>query len=1005
MPLKIDAHDWPDLSALFDQALDLHGRQREDFVARLTGAQAAHREALVRLLADHAAVETQDFMQALPTPGVAEDDAAHADEPPLPGGDSLVGPYCLLRELGRGGMGSVWLAERPDGIVKRQVALKLPHAGWVSRGFSQRLIRERDILASLDHPHIARLYDAGVTAQGQPYLALAYVQGQSLIDHCNAQQLPVHERIMLFQQVLDAVQYAHAHLVIHRDLKPSNVLVDEQGQVHLLDFGIAKLLIDGQAEATALTLDAGQAMTPDYASPEQLAGDTVSIASDIYSLGVLLYELLTGVRPYELKELSHLPLHQAVLDVEVQRPSQAVRAQPGLARRLRGDLDTIVLKALKKRPADRYATAQALRDDLQRHLDRRPVLARPDSLAYRMRRLVGRNRLLLGTTTAVVLVLVAATSVSLRQASLAREQARTARAALGFLEDIFSANSANRPDPQKARNTTARELLDIGAQRMDTSLADAPQARLRVATTLARMYDDLDLRAEVVALHRKRVALSQSLYGHDDSRVAEALVDLAAAASDNNQHELGDQSRSEAARILDQQRDFSSVARAKLELERAEHLNNSGGKLNEALAHATRAVEIFRGAAPSEEQVSALNVLTHIQLKLGHLDEARAAVRQALQSAASAEGGMKNRLAYLHQSAADVEAARGDMAQAQRELDLALAAADKSSGPGSPVALSILSDQGYFLVGAAQYGAAVARLDRAAQRARAMAASTDASDIEPIVFRRYAAALVLFGRPEQALQALQTAQGLWHGKAGVDEDALLLGETARTQMELGHFDLAEAALAQRTQLLRERASGRVGRDNETRMFQVQLLLARGVPAQAQRVFAELEPDARAKPGTRLAWARSAAAVQIHLALGQWDEAGQLAGAMLSGLTATPQRVQFTNYEAYANWAVGEALRRSGRAAAAEPVLRRAVQLHTQVYDPEQSPLLARAQIALAECELALGHAADARALLSAATAIHAHHADLGAQYREPLRDLQRHLQSAAGAAAAAPPKL
>jgi eukaryotic-like serine/threonine-protein kinase len=996
--MKIDPLDWPQISALFDQALDLPAPQRSRFLDELPAHHSAHRHTLERLLADHAQVETQDFLQALPKLDLAAEPKLgnNSDSESESATGQQVGPYRLLRELGRGGMASVWLAERNDGVMQRQVALKLPHPGIATRAFAERLMRERDILAALAHPHIARLYDAGVSHGGQPFIALAYVQGQSLMAHCSALQLSVRERIVLFQQVLEAVQYAHAHLVIHRDLKPSNVLVDEAGQVHLLDFGIAKLLVDGQAEATALTLDAGPALTPDYASPEQIAGGGLSTAGDIYSLGVLLYELLTGARPYHLQPQAHQALLQAVNDVDVPKPSHRARGQPALARALRGDLDTIVLKALKKQPSERYATAQAMLDDLQRHLEQQPVLARPDGAAYRLRRLVGRNRLLFGSATAMALMLVVATAVSLHQAKLAREQARTAQAALLFLEDIFSANSAQRPDPQKARQTTARELLDIGAKRIDKNLADAPQAQLRVASTLARMYDDLDLRGEVVALQRKRVALSQTLFGADDSRVAETLLDLTSAAHDNSQVELATQSLAQAQNILDGRRDFKSVVRAKFELEKASSISTSGGKLDEALAHAKRAVELFADFAPSEEAVGALDTLCHIQLKRGQLDAAQAASTQSLKLAAQVSGGMKNRMAYLHQSAADIAAAQGNITQARQALALALKAAEENSGPLSPTVLSILSDQGYFLLGTAQFGAAVNQLALAAERAFVLARSSDASSIEPIVFRRYAAALSPYGRPEQALQALQTAQRLWDGHAGVDEEALWLGESARAHIELGHFDVAQALITQRAQLLRDRASGRVGRNNETLMWRMRLLLARGDGALAQAAFAELEPEARAKPMSRWALTHDAMAAHIALVQGQWAAAQDLAQSMLKLLSEHPQRAQFNNFEAHANWVAGEALRRSAQAAAAQPFLQRAVELDTALYDRQQSPLLAQAQVALAECELALGHTTQAQALMQAAAAIHAQHAELGEQYRRPLRELQDHLHTAAG---------
>ncbi len=465
--MKFAAQDWPAISALLDEALDLPAERRSAWLDELPAGSRAFRETLKQLLADHASVETQDFLRTLPKVGISAETSAPAPEE----GSRTVGPYRLLREIGRGGMGSVWLAERSDGLLKRQVALKLPHPGLATRAFGERLSRERDILASLAHPHIARLYDAGVTPDGQPYIALAYVQGQTLIEHCDARRLGVRERIALFQQVLDAVQYAHAHLVIHRDIKPSNVLVDEQGQVHLLDFGIAKLLVDGQAHATELTLDAGAALTPDYAAPEQIAGAAISTASDVYSLGVLLYELLAGARPYRLQRLGQAALEHAVGAVEVPRPSTVAAAMPDagparrttaaqLARALRGDLDTIVLKALKKLPEERYTTVQALQLDLQRYLDGEPVLARPDSAAYRVRKFLGRHRwpVALGSALAAALLIGGSTAaweahVAARERDHALDLLARNEAVNEFLE-LFISEAAQSPRP-----ITVSELL------------------------------------------------------------------------------------------------------------------------------------------------------------------------------------------------------------------------------------------------------------------------------------------------------------------------------------------------------------------------------------------------------------------------------------------------------------------------------------------------------------------------------------------------------------------
>jgi serine/threonine protein kinase/TolB-like protein len=311
-----------------------------------------------------------------------------------------VGPYKLLRLLGAGGMAEVWLAQRADGAFKRDVALKLPSLARLREDLARRFARERDILAALEHPNIARLYDAGVSPGGLPYLAMEYVDGKPLTDWSDAHRLDLLARLKLFLQVLEAVQYAHERRVLHRDIKPSNILVTEGGQVRLLDFGVAKLLADEEPDPQ-LTQIYGQALTPEYASPELLLGEPVEAASDIYALGVVLNELLAGSRPYRLKPgASRTVLEQAVVGAKVHRVSTQLTEQAALARattpeklarRLRGDLDAIVLKALARLPAERYPTAKALSDDLQRYLNGSPIHARPARLTYRFGKFAQRH--------------------------------------------------------------------------------------------------------------------------------------------------------------------------------------------------------------------------------------------------------------------------------------------------------------------------------------------------------------------------------------------------------------------------------------------------------------------------------------------------------------------------------------------------------------------------------------------------------------------------------------
>jgi tRNA A-37 threonylcarbamoyl transferase component Bud32/tetratricopeptide (TPR) repeat protein len=543
--MTIDAQDWPAISALFDQALDLPAQRRPRWLEDLPEGQRAHRHTLESLLADHARVETQNFLHTLPKIGVAREPARAA-----PGADGhMVGPYRLLRELGRGGMGSVWLAERADGVLKRQVALKLPHPGLATRAFAERLARERDILASLAHPHIARLYDAGVTAEGQPYIALAYVQGCTLIEHCRAQALSMRERIVLFQQVLDAVQYAHAHLVIHRDLKPSNVLVDEEGQVHLLDFGIAKLLVDGQAEATELTLDGGQALTPDYASPEQIAGASISTASDVYSLGVLLYELLVGVRPYRLQRQGQAAMERAVLEMDVARPSAAARSAGAVptARTLRGDLDTIILKALQKDPAARYSTADAFSQDLQRYLDGTPVLARPDAVTYRVGKFIRRHRVGVTATVLVSLALGAGSAGTAWQARQAKQQAERAQAIQDFLIGLF-----DEADPAKAqgRELTARQMVDRGQRDLLVKLANQPKLNALLDGVLVNLYTKLGDESKALPLAETQRDLTLQLDGPESLSYGDSLYALAQVHGGMNHHALAHATYQRARDIL-----------------------------------------------------------------------------------------------------------------------------------------------------------------------------------------------------------------------------------------------------------------------------------------------------------------------------------------------------------------------------------------------------------------------------------------------------------------------
>ena len=478
------------LNQLLDQALERPAAERAAWLAQLPADHDDLKPLLRDLLSRVAAIETADFLGSLPKFAVASEGL---DDPEIQVG-ALVGPYRLLRALGHGGMGSVWLAERIDGVLKRQVALKLPHVAWPQAQLAQRLEREREILAALEHPHIARLYDAGQGSNGRPYLALEYIEGQPIDEYCRSadgsSRLDIASRVRLFLQVARAVAHAHGKLILHRDLKPNNVLVTADGTARLLDFGIAKLLAEGEARETRLTQFGGRALSPDYASPEQIRGEPLSVASDIYSLGVMLYELLAGAPPYRLTRNSRGELEDAILFADPRRPSEL--AAPADRRALRGDLDTVVLQAMKKQPAGRYQTAYALIDDLERALDGRPVAAQADTMAYRASRFVRRHKLAVAASALLVLALTAGTvgtTLGMLRARRAEAEARTEAATAerysDFLVNMFEVST---PEGSKGRQVTARDILERGAAKVRKELVNEPALQARLLATIGWVY-------------------------------------------------------------------------------------------------------------------------------------------------------------------------------------------------------------------------------------------------------------------------------------------------------------------------------------------------------------------------------------------------------------------------------------------------------------------------------------------------------------------------------------
>ncbi len=523
--------NWPVLSALLDEVLALPPVEREGWLRALPAEHWPLRETLRRLLEVQAGIETRPFLETLPKLTMTSTPVAG-----LAAGDE-VGRYRLLEELGTGGMGCVWLAERADGQLKRKIALKLPRMVWAD-DLATRMARERDILGALEHPNIARLYDAGVDDKGRPYLALEYVEGQRIDAYCDARRLSVRQRIELFLQVVAAVQYAHVNLVVHRDIKPANVLINQQGAAKLLDFGIARLEVDARMleELGEAAHTSTRAMTPRYASPEQVRGERLSLVSDVYSLGVLLFELLTGHSPYHLRNDSRTALEIAVTEGDIRPPSRAeitpkaaevrLSTMEKLAQALRGDLDAILLKALSLEVSNRYLTVQAFGEDLSRWLRGEVILAKRAPAYEVIRKFVMRNRWPVAIASVSIVAVIATAIIAVWQAREARQESRRATATRDFLIALF--DDAN-PELRGGKDVTARELLLEGEKRLPSALASEPDLQAEVLLSIANVWARLGDIDRTTSATARRAEIYRSL--GNDRLLMDALIDEAYLAS------------------------------------------------------------------------------------------------------------------------------------------------------------------------------------------------------------------------------------------------------------------------------------------------------------------------------------------------------------------------------------------------------------------------------------------------------------------------------------------
>lgn len=538
---------WRRIDELFRTVADHPTAEREAHLTRVCGDDEELRREVLELLAHEppdSFLHDQIKHTALAVTAETPDDLM----------GQRIGPYRLTGLLGRGGMGAVYEAVRDDQQFDQRVALKLIKRGMDSEFVRQRFLRERQILAALDHPCIARLFDGGTTADGRPYFVMEFVAGQPITEYCRQHELSLTAKLKLFRAVCGAVQHAHQKLVVHRDLKPSNILVapatdgkadGKDATPKLLDFGIAKLLTPDISEAHTRTETAVRLMTPEYASPEQVRGGTITTATDVYALGVVLYELLTGRRPYQFETRAPLEIEHAICDTEAARPSEAVGQSLALGRQLTGDLDNIVMMAMRKEPERRYSSVEKFSEDIRRYLDGLPVTARADTFNYRAGKFVRRHKVGVAFVVTVLLMLAGvAITMTVQAARIARERDRanlaaaTAEAATQSLVSVFEF-----ADPGKSRGNpiTAKELLDQGAGKVVRELNGQPAVQARLMDTIGGLYQSIGVQDRAQLLLEEALKLRRQTLGAEHADVAASLHHLARLA-----HQKGDFAGSEA---------------------------------------------------------------------------------------------------------------------------------------------------------------------------------------------------------------------------------------------------------------------------------------------------------------------------------------------------------------------------------------------------------------------------------------------------------------------------
>jgi eukaryotic-like serine/threonine-protein kinase len=699
---------WRDIEDLFRFAADLAPREQRVFLDTRCANDSVLRAELESLLTSDriAGRFIEDAVDEAASLLICEDaELEHT-------GQWLIGSYRIQREIGRGGVSIVYLAARADEQYESNVAVKLIRRGMDSRDLVRRFRIERQILADLNHPNIARLLDGGTTEHGLPYVVMEYVDGLPITEYCDALKLTITQRLKLFRTVCSAVQYAHQNLIVHRDLKPSNILVGIDGTPKLLDFGIAKLLEPSTFETAESTSTESRMMTPGYASPEHVRGVTITTASDVYSLGVLLYEMLSGHRPYSVEGRTPQETERIICEIEPEPPSRVVTKpeRPAdasaittdsitrsratqlnqLRRRLTGDLDNITLMALRKRPERRYVTVADLSDDIRRHLERLPVRARKATAGYRIAKWVRRNRTAFTAATIIVVLLVAMSVTSRIQSIHTAHERDKAEKVSQFLVSLFEVSD---PGESRGNSIRAREILDRGAAKISQELKDEPDVQAALMDTLGRVYFNLGLYDNSEPLLESALAIKRRQVDDNDLSAAATLTNLADLLQMQGRYDRAEQLYREALemrrRLLPAQHalvaqslhDLADLLHDKGEYETAEPICRAALDMR---------IKVFGPEHPDvADSLNNLGLLLHDKARY---DEAEPLYRQSLEMRRRCLGAEHPKVAESLNNLGSLLRAKGDLTQAEPLLREALEIDRKVFGNVHPNVSGALSN-------------------------------------------------------------------------------------------------------------------------------------------------------------------------------------------------------------------------------------------------------------------------------------------------------------------------